>query len=218
MKKCSKWIILLVLFVLCPKNVDALSCTNAKKVNYQDMAKNIAYSYDAKDVTGTSVFTLTFSNVPKSLALRNARTGKWYFSKNNEIVITNLKANLSYRYDVFAVDGQGCDNIALYTLNIILPYFNKYYSDPLCSGIEEYELCQKWANIKYSYEDWKIKVKAYKDSLIPKEETLTPEEERMNLIERIVDIYGDIYYIIFPIIIVVGMTWIYLYNKKRELF
>ena len=35
------------------KNVDALSCTNAKKVNYQDMAKNIAYSYDAKDVNGT---------------------------------------------------------------------------------------------------------------------------------------------------------------------
>lgn len=218
MKKYSKWIVLLVLFVLCPKNVDALVCTNEKKVKYQDMAKNVAYSFDAKDVNGNSVFTITFSNVPKSLALRNARTGRWYFSKNNEIIITNLKANLSYRYDVFAVDELGCDNIALYTLNIILPSFNKYHSDAVCDGIEEYELCQKWANIKYSYTEWKSKVQAYKESLIPKEENLTPEEERMNLIERIVDIYGRIYYIVFPIIIVVGMTWIYLYNKKRELF
>lgn len=218
MKKYSKWIILLVLFVLCPKNVDALSCTNAEKVKYQDMAKNIAYSYDAKDVKGESVFTLTFSNVPSNLMIRNARTGKWYYSKKNEIVITNLKANLSYRYDVFVKDAEGCDNISMYTFNIVLPHFNKYHTDKLCEGIQNYELCQKWTNIKYSYEEWVENVQAYKNSLLPKEDVLTKEEERMNLIEKIVDIYGDIYYIVFPIIIVIGTISIYLYNKKRELF
>lgn len=218
MMKYSKLIILLVLFVLCPKNVDALSCTNDEKVKYQDMSKNIAYTYDAKDVKGKSVFTLTFSNVPSSLILRNARTGKKYYPKKNEIVITGLEANLSYRYDTFAIDGQGCENIALYTLNIVLPHFNKYHDDELCNGIENYELCQKWANVNYSYEEWKIKIKEYKDSLIPKEEEPTAKEKRLSLIEKIIDIYADIYYIIFPIIIIICIIWIYVYNKKRELF
>lgn len=217
MNRISKIIVLLTLFIVCP-SVKALSCTNAKKVKYQDMARNIAYTYDAKDVKGESVFTLTFSNIPSSLALRNARTGKWYYPKNNEITISNLNPRFNYRYDVFAVDNKGCNNIALYTINIILPSFNKYYSDELCKGIENYELCQKWANIKYSYEEWKNKVNEYKESLIPKEKELTKQEKNQKLLEKIVDAYGKVYYIILPLIITLGSIGIMIYNKKRELF
>lgn len=217
MGKYSKVIILLILLLLCPIKANALSCPNAKKVTYQEMATNIAYTYEAADVNGTSVFTLTFSNVFSSLALRNARTGKWIYPKNNEVVIKGLKANTSYRYDVFAVDGRGCDNLAIYTINVNLPYFNKYYSDPLCKGIEDYSLCMKWANVKYPYEEWQKKVTAYKESLI-KEKEPTPSEKRNNILEKIVDAYGKVYYIIFPILIIGGSVWIYVYNKKRELF
>lgn len=218
MKKCSKWIILLILFVLCPLNVDALLCPNEEKVKYQDMAKNIAYSYDAKEVKGKTVFSITFSNVPSSLALMSPIGDKWYYSKGKDITISNLETNKNYRYDVYIVSHDGCDNIPMYTFNIVLPNYNKYHTDPICNGIENYALCQKWGNINYSYDEWKAKVQAYKDSLLPKEEILTPQEERMNLIEKIIDIYGEIYYILFPIIIVVGLIGIYVYNKKRELF
>jgi len=217
-RKYSNFLILLII-VLFPIKVDALSCLNSMKVKYQNMARNIAYSYDAKEVKGKTVFTLIFSNVPSSLAINNASKGGWYYrNKNGEIVISNLNANTNYRYDVYAIDKQGCDNISLYSFNIILPYYNKYYTDPLCKGIENYSLCQKWINVVYEYDDWVNKIEKYKKSLIIEEEIVTPEEKRESIIEKIVDFYGKIYYIIFPIIIIAGLLTIYVYNKKRELF
>lgn len=218
MMKYSKLIILLVLFVLCPKNVDALLCPNDEKVKYQEMAKNIAYTYDAKEVKGKTVFSVTFSNMPSSLALMNPIGGKWYYSKGKDLTISNLETNKNYRYDVYVTGDTGCTDIVLYTLNIVLPSYNKYHSDPACEGIENYKLCQKWANVNYSYEEWKIKIQEYKDSLIPEEEVKTSKEKRMSLIEKIIDVYADVYYIVFPIIIIICIIWIYVYNKRRELF
>lgn len=218
MKRYRKLFILLVLFVLVPMNVNALMCQNSDKVKYQDMARNIAYSYDSIDKNGRVLFTLTFTNVPTALALRNARSGNWYFSKGQDIVITNLEEAGRYRYEVYAIDGQGCDNISLFTFNILLPYYNKYHTDILCDGIEGYELCQKWLNNQYSYEDWQKKVFAYRKSLIVEPPKTEGKTHIYTTIEKIVDFYGKIYYIVLPVIIIGGMLTIYIYNKKRELF
>lgn len=218
MRKFSKILMLLVLFLLLPKNVSALLCNNDERVKYQDMARNITYSYDAVEKNGKVIFTLTFANVHKDLALVNARNDKWYYQKNQVITITNLEPNASYRYEVYSIADDGCKNMDMYTINVLLPSYNKYHKDSLCEGIEDYELCNKWKNVNYTYEEWKEKVKLYKDSLTPELEEDKIKDDSKTLLEKIIEAYGQLYYIVLPIVIVVGALTIYIYNKKRELF
>ncbi len=218
MQKFSKILMLLVLFVLLPKNVSALLCENAEKVKLQEQAKNISYSYDAIEKNGKVDFTVAFSNGPSDFALKNPKTGKWYYFKNGLITISGLESNTRYRYDVYYIKDTGCESIALFTFNVVLPSFNSYYNDALCEGIEEYALCSKWKNISYTYEEWKQKVILYKESLKPEINEPNTEEEGKKLLEQLIEIYGEIYYILLPGIIVSGIVIIHVYNKKHDLF
>ncbi len=217
MKKYSKIMILLVLFVLFPKDAEALLCENVYKVKYQELAKNITYSYDATEKNGTVNFTLTFSNVQKGFALKDDEGSVWYYPKNSEIVIKNLKSKTNHRYDVYVTSG-GCANLSLYTFNVLLPGYNKYYKDELCNGIEKYVLCQKWTNKEMTYEEWKKNVTTYRGSLNKDDIEQNNAEKDKTIMEKIIEVYGEIYYIVLPILIVVGSIIIYTYNKKRELF
>lgn len=217
MKKYKKLLVILVVFIFCPKNVKALLCENIDKVRYKDLAKNISYSYDAVEKNGDVKFTVTFSNIPKEFAIKNVDRNEWYGYKNSELKISNLESNKNYRFDVYVESDDGCDNLVMYTFNINLPYYNKYYTDSLCNGIEQYKLCQKWVNTQYTYEEWKRQVNKYRDSL---KQDIQKEEEVKNKswLEKIVEFYGQTYYIILPLVILIGGITIYVYNKKRELF
>lgn len=217
MKKYKKFFVILVVFIFCPKNVRALLCENIDKVRYQDLAKNISYSYDAVENNGTVKFTVTFSNIPKQFAIKNVNRNEWYSYKGSELKIANLESNKNYRFDIYVESDDGCDNIAMYTLNVNLPYYNKYYTDSLCRGIEQYKLCQKWVNTQYTYEEWKKQVNKYRDSL---NESNKKEDEKntKSWIEKIIELYGQTYYIILPLVIIIGGIIIYVYNKKRDLF
>ncbi len=217
MKNYGKIVVFIALFLFCPRSIKALLCENVDKVRYQDLAKNISYSYDAIEKNGNVKFTITFSNIPKNFAIKHVALNQWFGYKGNELKIENLEPNKSYRFDIFVEEGEGCDNIVMYTINISLPFYNKYYKDPLCEGIESYKLCQKWVQTDYSYEEWKKQVNKYRDS---KEETIVKEEEKKNnsWIEKIIEVYGNIYYIVLPLIIGIGGIIIFIYNKKRDLF
>lgn len=217
MKKYRKLFIILVLFVVCPKNVKALLCENVDKVRYQDLAKNISYSYDAVEKNGNVKFTVTFSNIPEHFAIKNVNRNEWYSYKNSELKIANLESNKNYRFDIYVESDDGCDNISLYTFNISLPYYNKYYTDSLCKGIEQYKLCQKWINAQYTYEEWKIQVNKYRDSL-EQSRIPTEDENQQSWMEKIIEFYGKTYYIILPLIIGIGGLIIFVYNRKKDLF
>lgn len=217
MKKGRKIFIILVLFVCCPKTVKALLCENIDKVRYQDLAKNISYSYDAIEQNGNVKFTVTFSNIPKGFAIKNATLNNWYSYKSSELKIANLKSNKNYRFDIYVETDDGCNNISMYTFNVNLPYYNKYYADSLCKGIEQYKLCQKWVNAQYTYDEWKKQVNKYRESL-QQERPNEEEENTKSWIEKLIEAYGKTYYIILPLIIGIGGIIIYVYNRKRDLF
>ncbi len=217
MKKYRKLFVILVVFIFCPKNVKALLCENIDKVRYQDLAKNISYSYDAVEKNGNVKFTVTFSNIPKQFAIKNVNRNEWYSYKGSELKISNLESNKNYRFDIYVESDDGCDNISLYTFNINLPYYNKYYTDSLCKGIEQYKLCQKWVNTQYTYEEWKKQVNKYRDSLNERNKK-EDEKNTKSWIEKIIELYGQTYYIILPLVIIIGGIIIYVYNKKRDLF
>lgn len=216
MKKYSKVLILLILFVLCPRKVSA-TCSNEEMTLWRQLAQNVTVSYDAVEKDGKVMFSITFANMNKDLEIYDLDNQKFYSSKKSEITITKNKDSHTYRFDLYSKD-KYCGRISLYSVYADIPAYNPYHKDEVCKGIEDYALCKKWALIKYSYEDWKDKVISYKESLIPKEEEVKEKKKHIGIIEKIVDIYGDTYYIILPIVILGGIVWIYVYNKKRELF
>ena len=89
-------------------------------------------------------------------------TIKKYRNTGGVIVANEYAANKTYNFSVL-YDGSSCDSYIVKTIKVTTPTYNKYYSDPLCKGIETYSLCQKWNNIgNVSYEDFKTSVTDYK--------------------------------------------------------
>lgn len=217
MKKYSRMFILLVLFILFPKNVKAIACENEDMVKWQSLAKNLTISYDAVEKNGQVDFAVTFSNMQKGLIVLDTKTGKKYSYTKPEFTISGLKAKASYRYEIYTSE-DSCDHTLLFTLYANVPAYNSYYKDAVCEGIETYELCKKWKDVVYDYDEWKAKVIEYKNSLDKKGDDLDDPEKNKTWIEKIIEGYGKIYYILLPIIIVVGSIIIYVYNKKRDLF
>ena len=216
MKKYGKFLMLLGLFVMLPITVKA-ECTDEEMAKWKSLAQNVNVSYDAVEKNGKTNFSITFSNLTRDLEIYDSDNKKMYSTSKKEYVITKTKASKTYRFDIYAKHDY-CGRVSLYTIYADIPPYNKYHKDDICLGIENYSLCQKWVLIKYSYDDWKLKVKQYKDSLNIEVEDKPSSEKVESLIEKIVDIYSKIYYIIFPVIIFVGILTIYVYNKKREFF
>lgn len=218
MRDYSKFIFLIILFMLFPTYVNASEhgCTNEEKVYWKNLAQNVVASYDAVTTDNKVKFTITFSNLTKDLEIYDLDNKKWYSTTKSEYTITKTNDNKTYRFDIYTKDNF-CGRVSSYTLYASIPAYNKYQNDKLCDGIEDYKLCQKWVSVSYSYDVWKEKVQAYKDSLV-EDNKPNGKESTTSILEKIIDIYSDIYYIVLPAIVIVGMISIYIYNKKRELF
>lgn len=216
MKKYGKIIVLLTFLVFCPKSVKALLCENEEKVRWQALAQNVNVSYDAVEEDGKVTFTVTFSNLVENMLIVDEKTGREYPYTKPELTITGLRPNTSYRYGVYTSEFR-CSHQLFYTLYANIPPYNPYHNDEVCQGIETYKLCQKWTSISYTYDEWKQEVNKYKENL-EKNKPVEENERKKSLIDKIVDFYSKTYYIILPIVIILGGIIIYVYNKRRDLF
>ena len=135
--KCA--LITLFLF-LGISSVKAAACDNALKVDYQNRAKNISYSYTYNDSNNS--FNIIFTNITNGFYLIDMDTMQEYRNQG-EIVIYNVSPGNSYRYGVFTSDLNPCSGMSIYNIYVTLPFYNPYYNDPLCDGINTYKYCKK---------------------------------------------------------------------------
>lgn len=212
-----KYILAILLFMICPCYIKAAGCSNADKVKYQELAKNISYTYEYKEENGNVSFNIIFSNINENLYLYDQKEYKDYPRTDKEMIIPALEGK-SYRFGVYTSDSvSGCDGFILYTIYVNTPYYNEYYQDSLCEGIEDYKFCNKWLNMDIDYDTFKENVLKYKNSLY-KEEEVKKKEEKENLLYKVLDFYIDYYYIILPLIIIACLIGVKLYDKKHDLF
>ena len=84
-------------------NAKALTCDNDDKVRYQEMAKNISYSYTYNDNNNT--FNIVLTNVNPALYFMNIDTDEGveeiYNYTGSEMVINNRLPGSSYKYGIF---------------------------------------------------------------------------------------------------------------------
>lgn len=213
--KCTLFSLFLFLGM---SRVGAVACDNSMKVDYQNRAKNISYSYTYNDSNNT--FNILFTNVTDSLYLIDMDTMQEY-RNNPEITISNVTPGNSYRYGVFTSDLNPCSNSSIYNIYVTLPFYNPYYSDPLCAGINTYKYCKKFINKSVSYEEFKENVTNYKNSFInndSKDDNNNDKTIVEKIFNKLFDFYLDYYFVILPIIIVITLIAIYKENKKDSLF
>ena len=211
----KKIYLLLFLVILLPINAKALSCSNADSVRYQALAQNINYTYDYVEENNTVYFNITLSNLSSELYIYDVYKNSTYNYSQNEILLGNYKPGKTFKFKVYSTN-TSCSDV-LYTIYISTPYYNSYYSHPLCNGLDNYKYCQKWTNVTIDYNTFVSAVNSYKESIKSDNDIVKPEEYN-TLFDYILEYYMKYYYIGLPVIIIGSLLYIFIKNKKDRLF
>lgn len=212
----KKYLLLFLMFILCPIQANALMCNNESKVKYSEMARNISVNYEYQETENDVIFNIKITNIPETFIIVDVKNNITYNYSSSELIIPNVSKNTSYKFNVLKDDSL-CSWEIFYTHYINIPAYNPYHKDEVCEGIEDYKLCSKWLNVTSNYEDWKNKVNQYKNSLNISDAELQKEKTK-TIFEVILDFYLNYYYFILPTIIVLSLVGVYFYNRKNDLF
>ena len=166
MKKILFCLFLLIL----PISVNA-ECSSIEITRLKALAGNIDVTYDYTEKDDNVTFSATLHNVDKNLSIKKIYQSGNYKNTNGDVKIGNIMSGVTISIDVLA---NKCNNEHIYTKYIVTPYFNPYYSDPLCVGNETKSLCQKWINTSnISYEKFtnSFKTESIVDPIVTTEKT-----------------------------------------------
>lgn len=208
-KKLIYIVVAIVLFIIPSKiNVKAVNlCENRTIADYRELFKNVKLYSDYRMVDGRAVFDVTITNIPNNVFIEDAVTGKMYsyanFTTENELIIKDYKENqkLTYR---FYMEESGCYGQVLGTRIITLPNYNETSTDPLCEGIEEFSLCQKWGAISGTYSEFKKRANEYREKKGLTSETNKPQQTSETFKNRIIAFIGSYYiYLVAAVAIIV---------------
>ena len=208
--KIGKGVVTLLLFMLLPSIIKA-ECSNKDIVKYQEAATNIKTSYEFHDYGNNyKKFTIKLNNITPGLIIEDKIKGGTY--SDSEISIDYYEPGTSNVFDVYA---SAC-NKKVYTLYVNVPYYNSYYDTEECKKYPDFKYCQKFTKRPLSTE-FESELEKYIESQT-KQTTNNSQEDERGLFEMAFDIYAKYYYIVLPIIIVVGIALIIKIKKDSELF
>jgi len=193
-------------------------CEYSQISRLKSLVSNVNISYDYYMVGNEAYFSVTLNNVVPGIYFVDSKTGKTYNYNNTidgEITITGYKStNGNYK---FYSELSDCRDVKLSNKYYKLPAYNIYYTDSLCKENRNHSLCQKWANITYSYDEFKNYINKYnnKDKVEIQDETIENVYEKTYL-DTLVSIYVNYYYYILIGIILVCVTIMIISRKKNK--
>lgn len=215
MKKIILFFLSIFLFI----NSSALTyggCDYSTVSRMKSIVSNINISYDYKMVNNEVSFSVTLNNLTNDIYFYDTNTHKTYYysnTNNGELTINNY-SGYSGNYKFYS-NNNNCRGISLGTKYYSFPSYNKYYNHSFCLDVPNYSLCQKWANVNYSQEEFEKMILDYMNKEGEVEEEIIIEYEK-TFLDEIVEFYVKYYYIILGILILVCTTIIIIYNKKNR--
>lgn len=191
-------------------------CDYSTVARMKSIVSNINISYDYTIINNEAYFNVTINNLTGDIYFYDTETGKNYYytdTNNGEITIYNYKTSGSYK---FYSNNNFCRDISLGSKYYNFPEYNVYYTDSLCSDIPNYSLCQKWASINYSRDEFEQKVSEYKNSKEQIEEEKINVEYEKTILDIIVELYIKYYYYFLGgLILICSIIIIINYRKNR---
>ena len=177
MKKIWLFILMLVL----PINVFARAktgCDYTLVSKLKKYASNINVIYNYRIENDEAYFNITISNLVSDIYIYDENTGKAYTyssSNNGEIVIPDVHGVKKLKYKIMSANGECVDQLLL-THYITLPVYNKYSKDPLCDGLDNFNLCYTFIDTDLTYDEFKEKVEEYRNQ--------KPEEKKEDVVKE----------------------------------
>lgn len=223
MKKLFYCLIFCILFAL-PNVVKAetyLYCEQYNLLKLQKLASNITYSYDYVETFkvgskyGDVSFKVTIYNLDPRIYLYDRNKQVSYVTPNRELVFNNIKPGTSLEFIVHGND-YGCKE-ELMTVNITVPFYNKYYVDELCEKFPDNELCDKWRLVDLTYEEFAKKIEH--DRIVEGgfDDQVDDIKTFKDYFVEIVSFLDEYKFIIFgSVIILSGLGIIYLKSLKKK--
>ena len=213
MRKVLSSLIFMISFFIFISNSEA-SCTYKRISDLKKIASNVNITYTYTIVDNKASFDIRFANLTNDIYLYDSFNDKKY-NVEGEVILKNYIDGVKYRFFINSND-KDCKDEQLVTRYVTLPKYNIYYGDPICNGIEDYTLCQKWGSFNINnYDAYQLQIEKYKASLIKKEKN-TKTEETTKINEKFVDFFLKYYAFIFTGIIVICLIIIfYLHRKDR---
>ncbi|MGE5455843.1 MAG: hypothetical protein ACM3O4_01880 [Ignavibacteriales bacterium] len=222
MKKYFYYLVFVTILFMNPLIINA-ECTYGEKVRLQKIAGNINFSYDFEEkvsngeVTGIEFF-ITIANMHPDIYIKDILNNTFYYYNANSAIVRNgdYMNGITAVFNIYS-NTENCKNELIYIKYVNLPYYNRYYTDEVCKGVEGYELCQRWQNTGLTYSQFVKKVNEYKKSLIVDEEPNNPNEDNKEFdFEYIYQFFSKYYFIILVTIIVVCLSAIFYINKRNS--
>ena len=210
-------LLFLLTFLFPITNVKGYYCKFSEISRYKSLATNISTTYDYIEKNGKLTFSVTLVNLNEELYIVDTTNEKVYKYDGKERTISGYAPGTVVKYEVYT-NNKDCSDTLLYTIRIVLPYYNPYYSDEICNGVENYIYCQKWYNNNLDYDTFVSRVTTYKESLEKEPVVVPPKVEEYTWLDAVLDVLVDYYHIILITIIVVCGTVIYINEKKSNIY
>src|SRR5574344_933231 len=209
-------LITLIVLLLLPNVVQAYwNCDYTRLAKLKAYAANINTSYDYKMVDNTPKFTITITNIYKTMILYDNTSKKYYYPDTSkdmtDFTIDGYENGKSYQFTIYTTEDLCTDKI-IYTFYVTLPPYNPYYNDSLCAKYPDYKLCQKWTNTGLTYDKFKTEMSNY----ISSNGGNSTNDDNENNLPEWVKYYLKYYMLILPAIIVIGGGILYNYYKNDD--
>lgn len=213
-----KKVFLIIMFLLViPIKVSAI-CPYEEKVRLNNIAKNLDLTYDYYYVDNKVRFTITITNLHPDIYIYDKEHFlKLYYNtmydNSKEISINGFLSGESYIFQIYG-NTPNCMNELIMTQYKTVPAYNAYSTDPLCIGIEEFDLCQKWKSAPISYDEFVRLVTEYKDSKEVEEEKEKEEIKDFSYYIRLVLDHVSEYYIFYVAAMILMGILVYLLRQN----
>ena len=150
MRKVLSSLIFMISFFTFISNSEA-SCTYKRISDLKKIASNVNITYTYTIVDNKASFDIRFANLTNDIYLYDSFNNKKY-NVEGEVILKNYIDGVKYRFFINSND-KDCKDEQLVTRYVTLPKYNIYYGDPICNGIEDYTLCQKWGSFNINNYD-----------------------------------------------------------------
>lgn len=209
--------ILIISICLFPSLIEAEECTDKDRTRLQKQADNVTYILEEYEEDGQTYFKTTFSGVSKEIRIYSDRRHFYYYNySTNPIDEFDIDVYPGTLYK-FTINGSNkCKYTDFRTITINIPYLNQYYNNPVCNGLQNLNVCQRWSNVNLSYEGVTKMVNEYKEKQNDKKNN-TPSntrDEKNNF--DFMKLYNKLYWPTFIGLICVLILLIILWNKENK--
>lgn len=224
---------------------NADTCTYKEKNEYGAYSSNVNMSYSVIDeYNGTSCpqgegectnntysgfhFLISINNLTDKIYATvtedlNNTTTNYYYSDTNKgnIEITQDYSDSRVNYSVvIKIKDGACAETILRRKTVTTPRFNPYYNYPICQGIEDFGLCNRFYDFEVSSDQFYTRVYEYLNKIEEENNKETKgTKKETSILTTIEDFIKDnyIWFITGGVIIIAGITTTIIIVRKRRL-